>query len=144
MSSALGALPASGDDHRLHRFAAVGVARGDDAAFLDRRMLVHHRLHFGRPHLVAAGVDHPLQTVGEIKITVGVHGAEIAGTEKALAVALEESLFCLARIVPVALKHLWAVDHDFADLARRQRLQAGRIDHQRLGVEDRNAQALLA
>src|SRR5206468_4016429 len=45
-------------DNGLHRLAAVGVAGGDDARLLHRRMLVEQHLDLGRPDLEAARVDH--------------------------------------------------------------------------------------
>ena len=71
-------------DHRLDRLAAVRVLRGDHARLLDRRMLIHLRLDFGRPHLVAGSVDHSLEAVDQEEVAILVDVAEIAGAEERL------------------------------------------------------------
>src|SRR6185369_9339630 len=67
---------------RLHRFAAIAVGRRDHAALPDGGMLVHHRLHLGRPNLEAADVDHALQPVDREEITLSVAITEVAGAQK--------------------------------------------------------------
>ena len=92
MSSARGLALGLGAQHddRLDGLAAIGVARGDDAGLLHRRMLVEQHLDLGRPDLEAAGVDHPLQPVGDEEVAFLVHPAEVAGAEERAALELDE------------------------------------------------------
>src|SRR2546427_5754166 len=69
-------------DDGLDRLAAVGVARGDHAGFLDGGVAEHQRFDLGRPDLEAAGVDHALEAVGDEVVAVLVHVAQVAGAKE--------------------------------------------------------------
>ena len=129
--------------HRLHRLAAARIVRGHHAHFTDRRMPVHQGLDLGRPDLVAGSVDHALQAVDHEEVAVLVDPPQVAGAEKNLAVDLDEGIRARSRIVPVAPHHLGPVHDDLADLAHAQFPHRLRVDHARIDVADRDAQALL-
>ena len=131
-------------DERLHRLATPGVGRGDDGDLQDVGMRIQRHLHFRRPHFVAGGIDHALEAIGDVEVPVRVVVAEIAGAQKAAAVDLDERRGRRVRIVPVALEDLRAARDDFTALVRRKRPQGVRVDHERLGVERRNPEALFA
>ena len=78
------------NDHRLDRLAAMRILCRDDARFLDRRMLVHLRFDFRRPHLEAGRIDHSLQSIDEEEVAVLIDIAQIAGAEELLAVEFDE------------------------------------------------------
>ena len=103
----------------LHCFAAIGIARADDASFLDGGVRVEHRLDLRRPDLVPGAVDHALQAVGDEEIALLVVVAEVAGAEEAFAVVLDEGLRGRLGLLPVAAEYLRPVDDDFADLVWR-------------------------
>ena len=132
-------------DHRLDRLAAVGVARADHAGLGHRRMAVEQQLHLRRPDLEAAGVDHALEPVGEEEVALLVHAAEIAGAEEAPARhagQLDEGRLGRGPVLPVAGEQHRPAGDDLADLAGGQLGQRDRIDHPRVGAEQRQAQAL--
>src|SRR5260221_8644256 len=105
-------------------------------------MGVEQGLDLRRPDLEARGVDHALQAIGDEEVALLVVVAEVAGTEEALAVEIEERLARRLRLLPVALEHLGAADDDLADLVRAFFSKRLDIDNARVGVEDRDAAAL--
>ena len=106
-------------------------------------MLIQQALHFRRPHLEAGGIDHALQPIDQEEVAVLVRAREIAGAEEALAVGLDERFRRRFRIFPVADQHLRPVHDDLADLSGGQLAEGFRIDHARVDVENRYAEALL-
>jgi len=77
-------------DNRFHRFAAVRIARCDDARLLHGRMLIQQALHFRRPDLEARGIDHALQPIDQEEVAVLVGAREIASAEETPAVDFDE------------------------------------------------------
>ena len=131
-------------DDGLHRLAAVRVVGADDARLLDRLgCVVQHRLDLGRPDLVAGGVDHALEAIDEEEVALVVVAAEVAGAEERLAVELDEACGRGLGVVPVALEAPAARARRSRRPRRAAALERVRIDHQRIGVEDRDAEALL-
>ena len=107
------------------------------------RIQIHHRFHFCGPHFETRCVDHALQAIDDVKISLLVDTPQIAGAEKAFAFKFDERLGAGLGVFPVTLKHLRTVRNNFADFADRQFLQGVRIDDARIGIENRNAEALL-
>ena len=105
--------------------------------------MVERGLDFRRPYLETGGVDHALQPVDDEKVALVIVITEIAGAEEALAVEFDERSLGRRRILPVTVEYLRAVRDDFADLAGRQFGERVRVDHARIGVADRDAEALL-
>ncbi|MNV61384.1 hypothetical protein D3C71_1538890 [compost metagenome] len=105
-------------------------------------MFVQGVLDFRRPDLVARGVDHALEPIGDEEIAVFIHASQVAGAKVALAVQHEEGLVIGGRVIPIALHDLRAARHQFTHLAGRQRLQGGGVDHPRIDAEGRHADAL--
>src|SRR6185436_18132865 len=96
----------------------------------------------GGPYLEARGIDHPLQAIGDEEISVLVEIAEVAGTEEALAVVLDEGLAGRLLLPPIAFEHLRTVHDDLAHCADAELLQRLGVDDAGIGIEDRDAAAL--
>ena len=129
--------------HRFHRFAPVAVLGRDDARLLNRWVAEHQCLHLGRPDLEAAGVDHALEPVGQKEIAVFIHTPQVTRAEKPLALELDERRSRGVGPLPVALKHLGAVDDDLALLTHRHLLQRVRVNHTGIRAHEGDSQALL-
>ena len=129
--------------HQLHRFSPPLVRRRDDAAFLDRRVPVHRGFDLGGPYFHAGGVDHALEAVGNVKKTVSVAVAEVAGTEELFPAYLAPGFLEGLLVLPVAGQQLRAAHHDFALFSAFQHPEILRIDDQGFGIEGGDAEALL-
>ena len=106
-------------------------------------MAVEDGLHLGRPDLVAGRVDHALEPVDHEEVAVLVDAAEIAGAKEGLAIVLDERGGGCLRIAPITLEHLRAARQYLADFAAGDFARSAGFDYARVGVEDRDAQALL-
>jgi hypothetical protein len=53
-------------------------------------MRVERHLDLRRPHLVPGRVDHALETIGDVEVSVVVVVPEIAGAQEAAAVDVDE------------------------------------------------------
>src|SRR5438093_763384 len=110
------------------------VARGDDRALGDGRMLLQNVLHFGAGDLVAAGHDHVVGAALVGEVAVHVHRVDVPGDVPA---APPHVLRLPVRLAPV-LAAGRALDGDEPGLARRQ-LAAGLVDHATVVAADGHA-----
>ena len=121
-------------DDRLDRLAPFVVGHANHGSSSDRRMPGEHILDFARKDVEAAGDDHVLAAIDDIKKTVGVATREVSGVEPAVAKRFGR----LLRFFPVAGHHQRAAAADFADLAISH-LVAVVIEQFHLQIADRRA-----
>ena len=128
--------------HGFHGFAAIGVARADDAGFLHQRAFEEQQFDFAGPDFEAAGVDHAFQAVGNEKVALFVAPAEVTGAEESFAVDGDEGCFRRLGVAPVAAKDHRAVGHDLTDPTDGKFDLSLGVDDAAVDAVDRDAQAL--
>ena len=89
----------------------------------------HQGLHLGGPNLEPGCVDHALQPVCDEEVAVFVNPAQIARTKEALAFKLNEGFCRRLGLLPIARKHLRAVNDDFALLTLWHFEQGNRVNN---------------
>ena len=114
---------ACGRDVGVHGLSEQAVRHADDGRLADARRRVEDLLDLARDDLLAARLDQVVVAPDEVEVPLLVAPEEIAGREHALPrpAAGPQPLALSLGVVPVALHHVRAPDHQLADLARAER-----------------------
>src|SRR5438270_11103708 len=96
-----------------HKFTPLGVGYSEDCGFANRRMTVDHRFDLSAVNVFAAGYDHVLQAVQDVKVPVCVAVADVARAKH----AVSKSALGFIGIIPVALHDVGATHDQFAALS---------------------------
>src|SRR5258708_2520518 len=103
------------DDKRDHLLAVPRVGPADDGGLGHCWVLEQHLFDIAGVHVQPAADDHVLLAVDDIEVAVGVHAADVAGVQPAVANRLGGDV----RHPVVALHDIGATNADFAELANR-------------------------
>lgn len=105
-------------------------------------MPVHERLDLGRPYLVPRGIDHALEAIRDEEIAILILITNISRAQKPLSVNCQKRVFGGIFALPVPLKNLRTMHHDFALLSVGYLKPAIEIDDPRIDADEGDTQAL--
>src|SRR5271156_4114480 len=97
-------------DASSHEFAPLWIRYAKDCCFTNRRVLVDDGLNLARIDIFAAGDDHVLETIQDIKVPIWISVAEISRAKE----TIPERLLGFFRIIPIAAHDIRASRHQFA------------------------------
>src|SRR5205823_10876389 len=90
----------------------LGVRYSKDCGFANRRMTADHRFDLSAVNVFAAGYDHVLQAVQNVKVPVCAAVADVARAKH----AVSKSSLGFIGIIPVSLHDIGATCYQFAAL----------------------------